>query len=63
MIVGLLMALGTTAFAQQIQLHYDLGRDLYDRLSERPKVTTNVLICGHRLLQQGGCRCLLGGRP
>lgn len=42
MILGLLMALHMTAFAQQIQLHYDLGRDLYDRLSERPKVTTTV---------------------
>ena len=32
----------TTGFAQNVQLHYDLGHNLYDDLSERQSVTTTI---------------------
>lgn len=32
----------TVASAQNVQLHYDLGHSLYERLSSRPNVTTTI---------------------
>ena len=31
-----------SGFAQNVQLHYDLGRSLYNDLSERQSVTTTI---------------------
>lgn len=42
LIIAVLALLSTTVYAQEVQLHYDLGRDLYNSLTERPKVTTTV---------------------
>ena len=43
LILILLFVGGMSAFAQNIQLHYDLGSALYEKeLSGRPKVTTTV---------------------
>lgn len=38
----LAMAAFTNVQAQNVQLHYDLGRSLYDDLSNRPSVTSTV---------------------
>ena len=37
-----LMAAFASVQAQNVQLHYDLGRTLYDDLDSRPSVTTTV---------------------
>lgn len=38
----LAMAAFTNVQAQNVQLHYDLGRSMYDDLSDRPSVTSTV---------------------
>lgn len=41
-ITAVLALLSLTATAQNVQVHYDLGKTLYDDLSNRPALTTTV---------------------
>lgn len=40
--LALLAVMNTAAIAQNIQMHYDFGRHLYDEMPTRPELTTTV---------------------